>query len=182
MTTNQVYRIEPYRFSQADAVLFDANVWMLIYGPTGERFPQLRVTYTLALRRIRSVKGQIWLDVLVLSEFINAYSRFVYNDFPRSRKPADFKTFRDSADFEPWGQKIAKKVEKILDKSELTESGFTSVNLRAIVRKYAAGKSDFNDQMLAELCKAKGLTLVTHDADFKGENLRIITANPNLLA
>jgi len=162
-------------------VLFDANVWLYIYDPTGNRDQRLQSTYTLALRRIRSVRGRIFLDVLVLSEFINTFSRFIYNELPQVRKPANFKTFRDSARFKPVAAKIARKAEKILDKCELTESGLTSVNLRGIVREYAAGESDFNDQMLAELCKAKELILVTHDTDFSGDNLTILTANRRLL-
>lgn len=179
--SNQIYRIETYRFSQTDAVLFDANIWLYIYGPKRERSPRLRDTYTLALRRIRSAKGRILLDVLVLSEFINAYSRFVYNELPAAAKPAEFKTFRDSAEFKPVAGAIARKVDKILDKAELTESGFESANLRAIVREYAAGESDFNDLILSELGKVRGLKLVTHDADFKGKNLTILTANPKLM-
>jgi len=179
--SNQVYRISEYRFSNTDAILFDANIWLYIYGPPGNRYPRLQSTYTLALRRIRSVGGRIFLDVLVLSEFINAFSRFIYNELPEARKPAEFKTFRDSDQFKPLAAKIARKAEKILDKCELTESGLTSVNLRGILREYAAGESDFNDQMLAELCKARNLKLITHDTDFYGDNLTIITANRRLL-
>ncbi|MBC6420762.1 MAG: PIN domain-containing protein [Hormoscilla sp. SP12CHS1] len=176
--TNQVYRINDYQFSATNSVLFDANVWLYIYGPTGNRDQRLQSTYTLALRRIRSVRGRIFLDVLVLSEFINA---FIYNELPQVRKPANFKTFRDSDRFKPVAAKIARKADKILDKCELTESGLTSVNLRGMVREYAAGEYDFNDQMLAELCKAKELILVTHDTDFSGDNLTILTANRRLL-
>jgi len=179
--TNQVYRINDYQFSATNSVLFDANVWLYIYGPTGNRDQRLQSTYTLALRRIRSVRGRIFLDVLVLSEFINAFSRFIYNELPQVRKPANFKTFRDSDRFKPVAAKIARKADKILDKCELTESGLTSVNLRGMVREYAAGEYDFNDQMLAELCKAKELILVTHDTDFSGDNLTILTANRRLL-
>ena len=194
--SNQVYRISEYRFSNTDAILFDANIWLYIYGPPGNRYPRLQSTYTLALRRIRSVlrctlralialriahRGRIFLDVLVMSEFINAFFRFIYNELPEARKPAEFKTFRDSDQFKPLAAKIARKAEKILDKCELTESGLTSVNLRGIVREYAAGESDFNDRMLAELCKTKELKLVTHDTDFSGDNLTIITANRRLL-
>ncbi|CBN56512.1 MULTISPECIES: hypothetical protein [Kamptonema] len=42
---------------------------------------------------------------------------------------------------------------------------------------YAVGDADFNDKILAELCKAKNLKLVTHDADFKCEALTAIAAN-----
>lgn len=41
---------------------------------------------------------------------------------------------------------------------------------------------DFNDQVLAELCKSRNLTLVTHDGDFKDLGLNLLTANQSLLS
>lgn len=179
--SKQVYRIETYTFSQTDAVLFDANVWLLLYSPQGERSPLVKNTYTLALRRLRSVQAQIFTDVLVMSEFINAYARFIYNELPAATKPSNFKRFRQSADFKPIAEKIAKSSRRILEKSERTDSGFESVEMRSLLNEYATGEADFNDRILAELCRAKGWKLVTHDADFEGEDLTILTANTALL-
>ena len=179
--SKQVYRIDSYRFSSTDVLLFDANIWLYLYSPQGERYPQIRNAYNVAFRRIRSAKSLLFVDVLVLSEFINAYSRFVYNNLPSATKPENFKAFRNSADFKPLAEEIAKYSRRIVEKSERTESGFESADLRAILSDYAGGEKDFNDQILAELCRAKNLKLVTHDADFKGENLTILTANPQLL-
>ncbi|WP_017719268.1 type II toxin-antitoxin system VapC family toxin [Kamptonema formosum] len=179
--SKQVYSIESYTFSQTDALLFDANIWLYIYSPQGERFPRIKAAYTLAFRRIRSAKAQIFIDALVLSEFINAYARFVYSELPAAGKPANFKSFRQTADFKPVAEQIAKYSRRILEKCERTESGFESADLGAILSEYAGGEADFNDQMLAALCRAKGLKLVTHDADFEGEDLTVITANAKLL-
>ena len=179
--SNQVHRIESYTFSSTDFLLFDTNVWLYIYGPQGKQFPRYRNVYTYAFRRIRSAKSRILLDILVLSEFINAYARFFYNNLPSRSKQVEFKTFRNSADFKPVAQEITKKARKILEKCERTESGFESVNLGGILNAYAAGEADFNDQMLAELCRAKSLKLVTHDSDFSSSNLTILTANAKLL-
>lgn len=127
--SRQVYRIDSYTFSETDALLFDANIWLYIYGPQRQLYPRITSKYTLGLRRIRSTKSRIFIDVLVLSEFINAYSRFVYNDLPATTKPAEFKTFRNSADFKAIAKDIAKSSRKILGKCERIESGFESVNL-----------------------------------------------------
>lgn len=175
--SNQVYQIEYYRFSSSDSILFDTNVWLYIYGPQGESLPGLRSTYHLALRKIRGAKIPIFIDVLVLSEFINAYARFVYNDLPPGIKPQSFKTFRQSNEFNPIASQIAKDTRRILKKCERIDSGFESADLGGILSVYAVGDADFNDQILAELCKAKNLKLVTHDADFKGKDLTVITAN-----
>lgn len=182
MMSKQIYRIESYTFNQTDVVLFDANVWMYLYSPQGEQYPKLKAKYESGLRRIRGAKGRIFIDVLVLSEFINAYARFVYNDLPSATKPANFKRFRKSADFKLVAEDIAKYSRRILEKTERTESGFESVDVRSLINEFAAGEVDFNDQMLAELCGANNLKLVTHDVDFEGENLTILTANPKLIA
>lgn len=179
---NRVYQIENYKFSQTDAVLFDANVWLYIYGPNGDIYPRYRTIYTLALRRIRSVGGQIFLDGFVLSEFVNAYARFVYNEWPLATRPKSFKSFRNSYDFKPIAEEIATKSRRLVKKCQQTGSGFESINLQPILSKYATGNADFNDMILAEICKTKGLKLVTHDSDFKGEDLTILTANHKLLS
>ena len=180
--SNQMYRIDDYTFSSTDAVLFDTNIWLYIYGPQGARYPRYRNKYNFAFRRLRSEKCRIVSDLLVLSEFINAYARFVYNELPEATKPKEFKSFRNSDAFKPFAEEIAKYSLRILEKSELTEDVVELVNLRSIMRDYAAGETDFNDQVLAELCRTKDLKLVTHDYDFRGNNLTIITANERLLS
>lgn len=175
--SNQVYRIESYPFSASDAVLFDANIWLYIYGLQARQYSQLRLIYTSALRRIRGAKIPIFIDVLVLSEFINAYARFAYNDLPQGINPQDFKTFRQSNEFNLIASQITKDARRILKKCERIDSGFESVDLGGILSDYAVGDVDFNDKILAKLCKAKNLKLVTHDADFKCEDLTLITAN-----
>ena len=36
---------------------------------------------------------------------------------------------------------------------------------------YAVGGFDFNDQVIAQLCKNKGLTLIKNDGDFRGQGI-----------
>ena len=104
-------------------VLFDANVWLYIYGPAGNRPPRNRSAYSLALRRIRSVSGRIVTDILVLSEFISARARFFYNQLPTVNQSEEFKEFRDSTKFKPVAERIVAKTRQILEKCELTETG-----------------------------------------------------------
>lgn len=138
--SKQVYRIESYTFSETDAVLFDANIWLYLYSPQGRLYPRIRAAYQSALRQIRSVKGQIFIDALVLSEFINAYARFVYSELPAAGKPANFKSFRQTADFKPVAEQIAKYSRRILEKCERTESGFESADMGAILSEYAGAR------------------------------------------
>jgi predicted nucleic acid-binding protein len=179
--SNQVHPIESYKFTAQDAVLFDANIWLYIYGPPSHISNQYRGAYTLALRRIRGCGCPILLDALVLSEFINAYARFFYNKLPLENKPADFKLFRNSSEFKPVAEQISRRAKKILEKTEPAKKLFDAMEMTAILSEYAGGEADFNDQILAQICRLNGLMLVTHDADFSATNLTILTANPKLL-
>lgn len=179
--SQQVYRIDKYQFNSNDLLLFDANIWLYIYGPEANFSWRLRDIYSLAFRQIRSLKAQIFIDVLVLSEFVNTYSRLMYNRLTLTTKPPDFKTFRNSDDFQPIAREISKYSRRIVSKCQRIESGFESVNLGSLLTEYAASKLDFNDQILAGLCRDRGFKLITHDGDFQAENLTIITANSKLL-
>lgn len=178
--TAETVDIRSYIFSRDDRLLLDANIWLYIYGPVAYS-GWFTDVYSTALRKMRTCGSEIFLDVLVFSEFINAFARLEYNQMEPSKKPKDFKEFRRSAAFKPVAEEIAVNAKKISSMALRSDSLFKTMDIRALLTEYEAGDSDFNDLMLAETCKSKGLALITHDADFKGKDLAILTANKNLL-
>ena len=173
--------INRYVFQSADALLLDANVWFFVYGPHRPGSKKA-ATYSAAFARILKAKCPIYIDVLIVSEFINRYARLKHSILHRSPSiPSDFKQFRKSAAFKPIARDIAADTRRILKHCTRIESGFDVLNINALVDEYEKGNSDFNDQVLAELCKNKGLKLVTDDADFRDRGLMILTANKRLL-
>ena len=130
------------------------------------------------LKRIIVAKSNIHIDVLVVSEFINTYARLQWKVIASAMK---FKTFRNSPNFKPIAQGIADSVKRVMNHCSRMESGFEKLKIDTLLDAYSTGDSDFNDQVIAELCKVKGLTLITHDGDFKGQGISILTANRHLL-
>jgi len=116
--------------------------------------------------------------VLVLSEFINSYTRTKKG---LSRSPLSFKQFRQSPDFKPIAQAIAGDARRILQICNRTESGFSTLDAAALIGAYEGGAADFNDLVLVDLCQRNGWKLVTHDGDFKEYGLPLVTANSYLL-
>ena len=53
--------------------------------------------------------------------------------------------------------------------------------MNALLNDYATGDYDFNDQVITEICKNNGFTLITNDGDFKTQEIPILTANAKLL-
>jgi predicted nucleic acid-binding protein len=180
--SNQTHQVDQYPYSQDDRLLLDANVWLLLYGPQYSDSRDQRVnTYSAAMKRILAGKCQIFIDVLILSEFVNASARFAYNILPKQTPPIKFKDFRKSRAFVRVAQEIAVACRKIMAICAPLESGFETLDTAKQLSSYETGQFDFNDQVLASLCETRQLKLVTDDADFSDQRLTILTANRRLL-
>ncbi len=172
--------VRGYTFTPEDRLFLDTNVWWYIYVPQKPKATRQVNVYSQALRDIHEARSRIHIDVLVVSEFINAYARREW----KNRRPdiKDFKFFRRSEDFESIALEIAHDVKLVTSQCAQVASGFDTLKVDDMLNAYGAGHSDFNDQVIAQLCEREGLTLVTHDADFKHAELSILTANPRLLS
>ena len=103
--------IRHYNFTAQDKLFLDTNIWLYLYGPPKPR-SYWRSIYASVFNRMLRVKSRIYIDVLVVSEFINAYARLKWRD--ASSYPNAFKTFRNSPDFKPVAQNITTHVKQII--------------------------------------------------------------------
>ena len=172
--------VRRYTFTPEDRLFLDTNIWWFIYVPQKPKATRQVEVYSQVLRDIHEARSRIHIDVLVVSEFINAYARREW----RSRRPdiRDFKYFRQSEEFESVAAEIAHDVKLVTSQCEQLASGFDTLRIDEMMSAYGAGHSDFNDQVIAQLCRKEGLTLITHDLDFKHSDISILTANHHLLA
>lgn len=175
---NNVQAVGSYTFSYRDKLFLDANVWLYLFGPRQPRNHWNQI-YSQVFNRILNANSQIYIDVLVVSEFINAYARMQQKIVAPHINT--FKNFRSSPYFKPVAEDIADDVELVLSYCSKTESGFTALPMDDLLADYISGDFDFNDQVITEICKSNGLTLITNDSDFKTQEIPILTANSNLL-
>jgi len=182
MTMSNAIDITAHQFIETDKLFFDANIWLSLYGPQGAPNDPKTQIYSNALAEAMRAKSQIWVDVLVVSEFINRLARIEYDiQYPNKSRRPDFKQFRNSPDFQPIAQAIAAAVRNILKFAARIESGFSTIDINALLTEFETSPSDFNDQILTGLCMTNSLVLVTHDSDFKGKGINILTANRRIL-
>jgi predicted nucleic acid-binding protein len=179
--TAKTLNISSYTFRQTDELLIDANVWLYIYGPQIPQ-DQKSINYSNALTNILQAKCSVFIDVLILSEFINRYSRLKCFQDKGSADPNIFKSYRQSSDFNTVAKDITDAVRRIFKHSKCVESGFTSININDLLTDYESKRRDFNDQILVEICKSRSFKLVTHDGDFRDYDITILTANRNMLS
>ena len=170
--------VQNYNFTPQHKLFLDANIWFYLYGPKEQGNYWVQI-YSNAFKHILKANSRIYIDILVVSEFINSYAiakwRVVASHIGK------FKKFRNSPDFKPVAQDIAADVKNILSHCCLIGSGFETLETDDLLNEYAAGDSDFNDQVITELCKTNGFTLITNDGDFKCQDILILTANRSLL-
>lgn len=175
-----IYRVDSYEFAESDALFFDTNIWLYVYAPQAPDDWRTRI-YSKSLGKILTARSRIFIDALVLSEFINRYSRLAFNLFKETGSTIDFKAYRQSPDFKPVANDIESSVRRILKHCQRTESGFSDSDIDSLLAKYGEGDADFNDQLMVELCKRQDFKLITHDRDFKDCGVTVLTANSRLL-
>lgn len=173
--------LKNYYFSKSDELLIDTNVWFYIYGPLNPKDWRSR-DYSQALKWIIQAKSTIFYDVLILSEFVNRYSRLEFNLWKESSQINDYKEYRKHDDFDLVASAIAAALRKIVGQAKPIESGVQSIDIQQFIQCYERLHPDFNDIVLLELCRRKGLKLITHDSDFKNCDVPVITANRHILA
>lgn len=173
----KVHSIENYDFPAGKGYFFDTNIWLYIYGPIG--WPDQRSdAYSRALKKIINSDGIIYINCMIISEFINAFSRIEFKqqtDFTR------FKEFRNSLAFRVIAQDIAYNVRKILKSTLACDPELQAINLPEVMDLFEQGKYDFNDLLFAQICRGKEMVFVTHDKDFSELGVEILTANEKLV-
>ena len=168
--------VKNYNFTAEDELFLDTNVWFLIYGLQKPCDSRVSV-YSSVFRRILDAQSRIYIDVLIVSEFINVYSRKRSKIDPNVK----FKTFRNSLDFKTIAQETADSIKRVLAHCFCVESRFEMLDVESLIGEYARGGADFNDLVIKELCKSRGLKLITDDGDFDGQGIPVLTANKRLL-
>ena len=176
MAAQNPVSVEHYVFQEDDCVFLDANIWLFVYGPQQPK-DKTRI-YSDALSRILKARCRIYIDILVVSEVINAYARIRWR---LSVPQPPFKVFRNSPQFVPIAEEIADYVRRIADMCSQIESRYETVDVEAWMNEYETGGYDFNDQVIRDLCKSKGWTLVTDDGDFDAQGISVLTGNAGLL-
>ncbi|MDR4519072.1 MAG: PIN domain-containing protein [Nitrosomonas sp.] len=176
---NNALAVSSYNFTSDDELLLDTNIWLFVYGPQRPDDPRVAI-YSQAFAKILAAGCKIYIDVLIVSEFINTYARIKWDVLGKPYK--DFKKFRKSQDFKPIAQDIAADIQQILKHCLRIENGFGTLAINELIAEYAVGNSDFNDQIITELCQKKKLKLITDDSDFRAQGVLIMTANKRLLS
>lgn len=175
----KIFNISDYKFSSEDKLLFDTNIWFYLIGPRDNPDKQAQI-YFKALDDILQNKSNIFIDVIIISELINRYAKYLAKQRYKI-EAAQYERFRESKKFNAITMEVGEALNGIMNISQLVSSCFEKSEVNLMLSNYSRLGKGFNDQILEQTCVANNLTLVTNDIDFKKAKCRILTANHNLL-
>jgi len=160
-------------------LFFDTNVLLYLFSPVATPSTKWAVNaYTAIFGHCLKMQNVLCVDVFVLSEFINTFLRFEYENYLKTkglnRNQFNFKNFRSTTE----GVQVAQDVEmvvkeRILKRFKMVGKLFEESDISTI----SLANTDFNDELIVKTCKEHKCVLVTNDADFSGVDVDILTAN-----
>jgi len=181
---SNIIDISDYSPKQSDSFFFDNNIWIYLLYPLSRFDKKQQKVYSSFLSQMLSARSTVFVNSLVLSEFINLCLRFDYNQWKRNPENisngSDYKrNYLGCSSYKKEIENITTIVGKILKLSEKFPDNFTSIDIGSVLNNLKL--IDFNDSYYIELFKNKDIKIVTHDADFFNQRFEvdILTANRN---
>lgn len=176
--TASPHRIKSWKFAPAQRLFFDANIWIAIFASSTIPGDTRTKVYSNALKRAKAAEATIFIDSVVISEFINRSVRLQYNLLTEfGAFTGSFKAFRATPEYEAIALQVAIDCRNILADCKRIESAFASCDIEAELAHFESGQTDWSDQMIVALCRQHNLILVTDDGDFGDSGLTILTRN-----
>lgn len=180
MKKNKAHDGSKYSFQQNEPVLIDANIWLLLHPPAADPGSNWTYEYSSVYKRLIASKAKPLTDAIILSEYVNRYFRIEYNA-GWSRAYRTFKEFRNSPNFKGLAQLAVEEVREIVEKAEIQNTPFATMDMEAILAETESGRMDFNDTLIVESCRQNGWKLLTNDGDCRLGGIEVITRLPALM-
>lgn len=177
---NKAYNLSSYLFNFEEQILVDTNIWLYLFPAPGNPPQKFASQYSAAFSNLIKAKAQPVLDPMVLSEYLNRYSRIEWEGNYKSQYPK-FKEFRNSSDFSTVTSSAKIFAKKIVGFCILHSIPANELDLDQALIDFSTGQVDFNDALLVDICRKRNLKLMTNDGDFQYGGIDILTTNPRLL-
>lgn len=162
----EVHKLDTYVIQKEDKFFFDTNVWMYIHCSIANHNESVVKKYSDFYQKIRLADAEILTSTLLISEFVNTYSRLEFNLIKKDHKLRDFKKdFRSNQKYKKLLDNINLVTEKkILNKTLKIQDDFHEFKEDIFFSN--PNQFDFNDEYFCYLAEKNGFKIVTNDKDF----------------
>lgn len=172
----KIERVKDYKVKSGDLFFFDNNIWMFLFSPISGSNKYQQKVYGQLLKDIQCARATIFINSLIVSEYINRSLRLNYNQWKDHKQKSgnnavDYKhNYRTSPEFSEAQKGAYSEMADILDIALRKPDDFNALNLSDVMN---ANGMDFNDAYYANFCKLNRLILVTDDKDLQSTPLDI---------
>lgn len=160
--------------NDGDNVFIDTNVLILYLHPSHINRKK-RSYYANAIDMLQNKKCQMFINSLVVSEFINRFLRFDFAQI-KDENIKEFKRhYRQTQNYINTLQFAITELSKFCKTFNVRyiRDNFDKMDIMALYAKYGYS-FDFNDLIIAENVRSKNLKLLTDDRDFQNLNVALI--------
>lgn len=160
-------KVEDYKVGSFDKFFFDTNIWLLVMGAiSGAQMAKQRI-YSRLLKDINTVRATIYLNSMVLSEYVNRELRLGFKLWKdeqwREYGSPDFKRdYRTTQHFKDTQASVYAEALGIIATTIRKPDDFHLLDMAKVMKPSLI---DFNDECILDFCARNGLILVTEDAD-----------------
>lgn len=177
----KVEKINRFNVKSGDCFFFDNNVWMILFSPISGVNRRQQDAYGTLLKQIQSSRATIYINSLIVSEYMNRSLRLAHSIWADNERRAGNcsveykKYFRDTYAFCEAQRAACAEMRDILSIAERKPDDFNAVNLEEIMNTQAM---DFNDAYYTSYCSLNNLILVSDDKDLQRtvRDITILTA------
>lgn len=168
-----IHNLNSYAITKEDKFFFDTNIWLYMHCNIGNYSAQLVQDYSDFYQDVKVAGATILTNTLLISEFVNTYTRLEFNLRKRSDRLSDFKRdFRSNPSYKPLLDSINKLTEiKILRNTTKIQDNFHEFEEQNFFSN--SNTYDFNDEYFCYLAEKLDFKIVTNDKDFHNTNYNI---------
>ncbi|MFA6702869.1 MAG: PIN domain-containing protein [Dysgonamonadaceae bacterium] len=160
-------------------IFFDANILISLFFLTNPNDHTYK-GYSRIFNKLLNQGNKLAIDVIVVSEVVNRALRMEYHNYlskyniDRNKEP--FKYFRNKKEGKDAINRTRTMMcDVILPQFNIIEKKWGKFELEDLLTR----DGDFNDQLIANLCKENSYILLTDDADFIDSDTEILSLNKN---
>lgn len=157
------------------SVFFDANIIIYLFWPVYDKYHNA-TRYASCFNALLKQKNPCVISLTVLSEVINRIIRLEQASL--NLQSQNFKDFRNSHE----GMAVQNDIFSIISNTILNRFSLADqmFSVDDIITYLQADTLDFNDKIIADICRKNDMILLTHDADFIAADIDILSANTKL--
>ncbi|MDV0445449.1 hypothetical protein MmiAt1_10280 [Methanimicrococcus sp. At1] len=177
-----VYKLADISNIASEKIFIDANILISLDSPHpyfSDSFPACLAARNIFLEN----KTNLFVDIVVLSEFYNRCLKASYNFYCSTNglnpKKFTFKKYRKTEDYKINLEQTCSKIQNILQYANAINPNYPESVFISNIIPANFKNLDFNDLHILFVCLHNNFCLWTNDIDFKNQPIDIFTENVN---